>query len=87
MGKRKQEDQATDSIGGSTPTGKLGVILDLLRRPEGARVDEMSQATGWQVHSVRGAMSGALKKERGFVISSEKTEAGRVYRIASPVQA
>jgi hypothetical protein len=38
-------------------------------------------ATGWQAHSVRGAMSGALKKKLGLIIESEKAAAGRVYRI------
>ena len=38
--------------------------------------------TGWQAHSVRGALSGALKKKLGLIIISAKTEAGRVYRIA-----
>jgi hypothetical protein len=41
----------------------------------------MARATAWQVHSVRGAMAGALKKKAGFTILSEKTESGRVYRI------
>jgi hypothetical protein len=63
------------------PKGKLGVLVELMRRPEGASVDAMSQATGWQIHSVRGAMAGSLKK-RGLTIVSEKTEAGRIYRIA-----
>ena len=60
---------------------KIEVLLDLLRRPEGARIDEMMAATGWQAHSVRGAMSGSLKKKLGFQIASEKTDAGRIYRI------
>jgi len=55
----------------------------LLRRPEGAGIAELAGATGWQVHSVRGAMSGALKKKLGLTITSEKTETGRVYRIAT----
>lgn len=61
--------------------GKLEMMVALLRRPEGARIDELQTATGWQAHSVRGAMSGALKKKQGLTIGSEKTEAGRVYRI------
>lgn len=61
--------------------GKLETMVGLLRRPEGARIDELQTATGWQAHSVRGAMSGALKKKQGLIIGSEKTEAGRVYRI------
>ena len=60
---------------------KMEALVALLRRPGGARIDEMMTATGWQQHSVRGAMAGALKKKRGLTIASEKTEAGRVYRI------
>ena len=40
-------------------------------------------ATGWQPHTVRGAMAGALKKKRGLTVTSEKIGGrGRVYRIA-----
>jgi hypothetical protein len=63
------------------PKGKLGALVSLLKRPEGADVEEMMAATGWQAHSVRGAMSGALKKKLGLTIESEKSAAGRVYRI------
>ncbi len=62
-------------------TTKMESLIALLRREQGARIDEMMQATGWQQHSVRGAMAGALKKKLGLTITSEKTEAGRVYRI------
>jgi hypothetical protein len=58
-------------------------MIGLLRRPEGASVEEMAKATGWQSHSVRGVMSGALKKKLGLVIASEKVAGrGRIYRIA-----
>jgi len=49
--------------------------------PKAASVEDMMTTTGWQAHSVRGAMSGALKGKLGFVIESEKAVAGRVYRI------
>jgi len=62
--------------------GKTGVILDLLRRPEGTTISDLCVATGWQAHSVRGALSGTIKKKLGLQLLSEKTEAGRVYRIA-----
>ena len=42
----------------------------------------MVGATGWQAHSVRGAMSGGLKKGFNFVIDSQKVESVRTYRIA-----
>ncbi len=65
----------------SGPKGKLGLVVGLLLRPEGATIEALSEATGWQLHSVRGAISGALKKKLGLTVTSEKTEAGRVYRI------
>jgi hypothetical protein len=61
---------------------KQQIIIDLLRRPEGAGIEEITAATGWQSHTVRGAMSGALKKKLGLEITSKKVEGlGRVYRI------
>ena len=64
------------------PAGKLGAIVALMRRPEGATVAQMSEATDWLPHSVRGALAGALKRKHGLTITSDKTDAGRVYRIA-----
>jgi hypothetical protein len=66
----------------ATPKGKLGILVALLRGSDGATVAAMAAATGWQHHSVRGAMSGGLKKKLGYEIASEKTEAGRVYRLS-----
>jgi hypothetical protein len=63
------------------PKGKLGALVTLLLRPEGADLAAMQAATGWQVHSVRGALAGSIKKKLGFKVSSEKTDAGRIYRI------
>jgi hypothetical protein len=65
-------------------SGKLGLIVELMRRPQGADLSEMMQVTGWQQHSVRGALAGALKKHRGLPIVSEKIEGSRIYRIAEP---
>jgi hypothetical protein len=64
--------------------GKLGLIIELLRRPGGADLSAMMTATGWQQHSVRGALAGALKKKRGLAIVSEKTEGVRLYCIVDP---
>jgi hypothetical protein len=56
-------------------------MIEMLRRPEGATIAEIVDATGWQSHTVRGAMAGALKKKLGLVISSEKDKArGRIYK-------
>jgi hypothetical protein len=63
---------------------KLAQLEALLRRPEGATLDQISASIGWQAHSVRGAMSGTLKKKQGLTISSDKAEDGqRIYRIAA----
>jgi Protein of unknown function (DUF3489) len=62
---------------------KEALLIGMLRRPEGATIAQVIEATGWQPHTVRGAVSGALKKKRGLKVASEKNEAGeRVYRIA-----
>jgi hypothetical protein len=61
---------------------KEAQLIAMLRRPEGATIAQVIEATGWQPHTVRGAISGALKKKRGLEVSSQKNEAGeRVYRI------
>ena len=65
------------------PDSKAARVIDLLGRPEGSTVAQLSQATGWLPHSVRGFMAGALKKKHGVLLASEPAEGGRVYRIAS----
>src|SRR5215471_7425979 len=60
---------------------KQDEVIAMLRRPKGATVDEVSSATGWQRHTVRGVFSGTLKKKLGLTIASAKEERGRVYRI------
>jgi len=62
---------------------KQGEVIALLRRPEGATVDEVRAATGWQPHTVRGVFAGALKKKLGLAIVATKEDRGRVYRIAA----
>ena len=63
---------------------KLQIVIDLLKRPEGATVADIMKATGWQKHTVRGCMSGALKKKHGYKIVSEKPADGnRVYKIVT----
>jgi hypothetical protein len=63
---------------------KQDEVIAMLRRPEGATVDEVASATGWQCHTVRGVFSGTLKKKLGLTIASAKEERGRVYRINGP---
>ena len=65
------------------PSKQDGVIT-MLRRAEGAPIDEVASATGWQRHTVRGVFSGTLKKKLGLTLASAKDERGRVYRIPGP---
>ncbi|NPD21718.1 DUF3489 domain-containing protein [Alterinioella nitratireducens] len=61
---------------------KQATLIAMLRAPDGATIAEIMTATGWQSHTVRGAMSGALKKKLGLEVTSEKVEdRGRVYRL------
>ena len=61
---------------------KQAQIIALLQRPQGASVAEIVGATGWQAHSVRGMISGALKKKLGLPITSEKVDGrGTVHRL------
>ncbi len=63
---------------------KQATLIDHLQRKEGATLADLVKATGWQAHSVRGAISGALKKKLGLAVLSEKVEGrGRVYRITA----
>jgi hypothetical protein len=66
---------------------KQDVVIAMLRRPEGATVDEVASATGWQRHTVRGVFSGTAKKKLGLILASAQEERGRVYRIAEPASA
>jgi hypothetical protein len=75
---RTEEKGAAPAREGS----KKAIVLELLRRPEGATLAVIMSATGWQAHSVRGFISGALGKKMGLTIESIKTpEGARAYRI------
>lgn len=67
----------------SKKPSKLDTLEKLLTRKNGARIAEMMAATGWQQHSVRGAVAGALKK-RGLTITSQKTDDVRRYHAEKP---
>lgn len=69
--------------GGPKPGSKQALLVELLRRPNGATIAEVQAETDWQAHSVRGAISGVVKKKLGLDVASGVEEGrGRVYRIA-----
>ena len=92
-GKRKPAKAAQTAAPGEADTkprkeptvrkdSKQAQLIAMLRRTKGATIAEIVEAFGWQPHTVRGAIAGALKKKLGLDVVSEKSERrGRVYRI------
>lgn len=65
-------------------TSKQATVIAMLKRTEGATIDQICEATDWQPHTVRGAMAGALKKKLGLDIQSSKESGGdRTYKISA----
>lgn len=62
--------------------GKIDKIVAMMRRPKGASISDLIRATAWQAHSVRGAISGTIRKKQGLNVVSEKSGDVRLYRIA-----
>lgn len=68
-----------------TKESKLAAVIGLLKRPEGATIEDVVAVTGWQKHTVRACISHALAKKRGYQIVSDKPQGGkRIYKIAEP---
>jgi hypothetical protein len=85
----KPTPDATASGDGETPAprtrenSKQAQVIAMLKRPEGATIQQVCEATQWQAHTVRGTFAGAFKKKLGLTITSDKIEGGeRTYRIA-----
>ena len=73
---KSRKKEASASAG-----SKTAKVLDLLKRSGGASLKELMKATGWQAHSVRGFLSGALGKKMGLTVSSAKVGEDRCYSI------
>ncbi len=92
---RQRSRRAERKLSGAKPKGrtspaavrpgtKQALMIDLLKRKKGATIEKIVAATGWQPHSVRGAISGTLKKKLGLMANSEKPSDGpRRYRIVA----
>jgi hypothetical protein len=82
-GQRRPRRQADRPRRQPRENTKEALLIDMLRRPEGATIAQIMAATGWQAHTCRGAFAGALKNKRGLIVASAKAQGGeRVYRIA-----
>ena len=81
----KQANPKDDATGanGVRKGSKKAVVLELIRRPDGASLKEIMDATQWLAHSVRGFISGSLGKKMGINVESFKRADGeRAYRTA-----
>ena len=75
--------KAARKAAGAREGSKTATVLDLLRRPKGATLQEIMKVTDWQAHSVRGFISGNVGKKMGLTVESTKNEGGgRTYHIA-----
>lgn len=80
--KRSRKSSAGRTAAAAKAGTKQALMIDLLKRKNGATIDEVVAATNWQAHSVRGAISGILKKKLGLNVTSEEVgKRGRIYRI------
>ena len=80
---RAVETAAVDTDSTAAPRGKLGEMIALMHRPGGASFAELMSATAWQAHSVRGAISGAVKKKLGLTVETVITDGVRRWRIVT----
>jgi hypothetical protein len=76
-GAKRGKATAAESAPAEKPTPRAGtkqaLMIDMLKRPEGATVEQIAAATGWQHHTIRGAISGALKKKLGLTVEPTRT--------------
>lgn len=82
---RVLENAAAETSQPPKSSTKMQTCLDLLGRKTGAALSELMAATSWQAHSVRGFLSGTVKKKLGHtVISSRDNDGARRYSINRP---
>lgn len=62
-------------------TTKIDTLVQMMRAKHGASIEQLSKATGWQNHSVRGAISGNIKKKLSLNVTSAAVNGVRTYRI------
>ena len=76
VAKRPKSAKSPKKAAGAREGSKTASILGLLKRSGGSTLKQLTKATGWQTHSVRGFLSGALGKKMGLIVTSTKAEGG-----------
>ena len=80
--KATKEATAKDAASTARTGSKKAMVIEMLKRPEGATLATIMSATSWEAHSVRGFISGGLGKKMGLTVESFKTpEGARAFRI------
>ena len=77
---------SVDPSASATPAGKnkQARLISLLQAKSGATIDQMMTLTGWQAHTVRGTISGVLRKKLGLSVTlATGADGARIYRIAA----
>ncbi len=90
---KEKRNVAAKTNASKKPSGKGAAgskqnnVLSLLRRPEGASLDALVKATGWQKHSVRGFLAGTVRKKLKLSLVSEKVDGARIYCVGAAKEA
>lgn len=79
---RAKAQAASSKHSAARPESKTGKVIALLRRENGATLEELMALTGWQPHTARAALTGLKKK--GYAVASEKTDGVRRYHAEKP---
>ncbi len=84
--RKKATKRATPAAAATQPDASLpkrDQLIALLSSPSGTTIDAMTALTGWQAHTVRAVISAVLRKKLGLPVVCEKTDQGRLYKIAA----
>jgi len=81
--KAPQQDTVDPRDKKAEPGSKQSRVIAMLQSPAGATIAAMTQATGWQQHSVRGFLAGVVRKRLKLTLGSKKVDGTRVYRVAT----
>ena len=79
--KKRAAVATTPKSKAARPNSKIASVVEMMRKPGGVTLKAIMDATDWQSHSVRGAISGAIKKKLGLKVVSEMRGEERTYRI------